>query len=90
MAIAPSASIDSVMSPRPRDTSEAAWQQQRAVLAKLGPEGRCRVAADLSESVRAIRLAAIRARHPDWTQRDAVRHLVEQEFGVRQPGSERE
>lgn len=73
------------MTPLPLDTTSDAWSRQQAALADLGPEGRYRVALELSEAVRAIQLAGIRARHPDWDHRRIVRHLVERQFGIRLP-----
>ncbi|MGH7555209.1 MAG: hypothetical protein ACREMQ_19575 [Longimicrobiales bacterium] len=50
------------MATRPRDTSPDAWAQQQAALARLGAEGRVRMAIELSESVRSIQLEGILAR----------------------------
>ena len=71
------------MIPRPMDTAPEAWRRQVAALERLGPEGRVRAAIELSEAVRAIQLEGIRARHPGWSRREAVRHLVERLHGVR-------
>ncbi len=76
-----------VMSIRPRDTTPEAWSEQLAALERLGPEGRVRVALDLSEAVRSIELAGILARNPGWETADAVRHLVSSRYGVRLPAA---
>lgn len=75
------------MTPRPLDTTPASWSAYNAILDRMdGPE-RVRVAVELSEAVREIRLAGIRARHPELTRREAVARLVLEEFGVRLPRS---
>jgi hypothetical protein len=55
--------------------------QQLAALARLGPEGRIRIALELSEAVRSIQLQGILARNPEWQMSD-VRHLVQSQFGI--------
>lgn len=75
------------MSIRPRDTTPEAWSAQLAALDRLGPEGRVRVALDLSEAVRSIELAGILARHPGWEMAEAVRHLVARRHGIRLPAA---
>jgi hypothetical protein len=62
---------------RARDTSAAAWDAQRAALARMGPESRVRVAMDLSESVREIQIEGILARNPEWRRKDAIDWLVQ-------------
>lgn len=70
------------MTPRPLDTSPDAWEAHLAALGRLGAQGRVLAALELSEAVRSIQLAGIRARHPEWDERDAVRHLVATQLGV--------
>ena len=70
------------MSSKPQDTSTDAWQVRQAIVARIGPEARLRVALDLSDSVREIRIAGVLSRHPGWTRADAVRALVLQDTGV--------
>jgi hypothetical protein len=62
---------------RANDTSAAAWNAQRAAVARMGPESRIRVAIDLSESVREIQIKGILARNPEWSRRDAIDWLVQ-------------
>ena len=78
---------DGAGSVRPRDTHPDAWARQLAALERLGPEGRVRIAAELSESVRSIQLEGIQARNPGWSRGDAVRHLVKTLYGVTLPAS---
>jgi hypothetical protein len=49
-----------------------------------GP-ARLRAALELSEAVREIRLAGIRARHPELSPREAVERLVAEDYGVELP-----
>lgn len=73
------------MSSRPRDTSHDAWEQHRSALARLGPQGRFRVALELSESVRSIQLAGLQSRNPGWDEPEAVRHFVARQHGIDLP-----
>ena len=68
---------------RGNDTSAAGWNAQQAVLARMGPEARMRVAIDLSESVREIQIQGILARTPEWSRRDAIDWLVERSLRSR-------
>lgn len=73
------------MSPRPLDTTPAAWSTYRAVLDRMSGPARFRAALELSESVREIRLAGIRARHPELNQKQVIARLVLEEYGVTLP-----
>ena len=52
----------------PFDSTPDALDVQRATWRRLGPEGRVRVALELSEDVRRVALAGERTRHPDWSR----------------------
>jgi hypothetical protein len=58
---------------------------QVAAYERLGPEGRVRIAVELSESVRSIHLAGVRSRHPEWSDAEVVHHVVSQQYGVDLP-----
>ena len=73
------------MSSRPLDTTPASWSRHEAVLDCLGGPGRLAAALELSDAVRAIRLAGIRSRHPELSQKEAVARLVAEEYGVELP-----
>lgn len=75
------------MTSRPLDTAPQSWAAYNAVLDGMDGPARFRVAVELSEAVRAIRLAGIRARHPELTRRETVARLVWEEFGVALPPS---
>lgn len=73
----------------PRDTSRQAEAAQIERLRQAGPEARLAMAADMSDAVRELALAAIRRRHPDF---DAQRvgqllaeHLHGRSAGPRRP-----
>jgi hypothetical protein len=50
-----------------------------------GP-ARLNAAVELSEAVHEIRLAGIRSRHPELSQREVVAQLVREDHGVELPG----
>lgn len=76
------------MSPRPLDTSSAAWDVYTNVLDRMDGPARLQAAVELSESVREIRLAGIRTRHPELTPKQVVARWVMEEYGVQLPESE--
>jgi hypothetical protein len=70
---------------RPLDTSREAWDRQMMAFRNLGPEGRVRAALELSEAVRTVQLEGILSRNPEWSEREAVRHLVATLHGIELP-----
>lgn len=70
------------MSSRPLDTSPAAWTKYRSVLDQMDGAARVQAAIELSEGVRELRLAGIRARHPDLTEREIIARLIAEDYGV--------
>ncbi|WP_405282693.1 hypothetical protein V3331_11970 [Gaopeijia maritima] len=70
------------MTPRPLDTDADSWKRHTAALSRMDGPARLRVALELSETVREIRLAGIRARHPKLTPRGAIRRLIAEDYGV--------
>jgi hypothetical protein len=73
------------MSPRPLDTALAAWDAYNAVLDRMDGPARLHAAMELSESVREIRLAGIRARHPELSSRQVIARWVLEEYGLQLP-----
>ena len=57
---------------RPADTTDAAWQTQLAIFRRMTGAERVAMAFEMSDSARAITVAGIRHRHPDWAD-DQVR-----------------
>jgi len=58
------------------DTSAEARRIQEEAQRRLGPEGRLRVALDLSEAVREIRLAGLRSEAPGVSEAELVRRFI--------------
>jgi hypothetical protein len=73
------------MTSHPLDTDAAAWAAQSDVLDRMGGPERLRVALELSEAIREVRLTGIRSRHPELTRRQAVARLVREEHGIQLP-----
>jgi hypothetical protein len=65
------------MSTRPRDTSDAAWLMQREIVARMDASSRVRIAIELSDAVREIRIQGLLARNPAWRRHDAVQWLIQ-------------
>lgn len=66
----------------PLDTSEDAQRLQDAAHAALGPDGRLRVAFEMSESVRQIYLDGLRERFPDASEGELVRRFIVEVHGI--------
>jgi len=73
------------MTSRPLDTSPASWAIYECALDRMGGPARVRVAMELSEAAREIRLAGIMARHPELSRRQVVARLVADEYRVELP-----
>jgi hypothetical protein len=63
------------------DTERMAQQAQVAAARKLGPEGRLRVAIDMSEDARRISIEGVRRRHPEYTEEEARRFVLRLLYG---------
>jgi hypothetical protein len=50
----------------PRDTTLEAARIRFSILRQIGPEGRAKMAIELSDALRAIIEAGVRQRHPDY------------------------
>lgn len=61
---------------RPADTSPKAFAYQIERYRQLGPAGRSRIAAELSDTLRGTSLAAMRTRHPDYSEDEIRRAFV--------------
>ena len=75
------------MTSRPLDTTPASWSAYNAVLDQMGGPARLHAAVELSDAVRELRLAGIRARNPELSLREAVAELVSEDYGVALPRS---
>ena len=76
------------MSPRPLDTGPSSWAAYADVIDRMDGPARLHAAIELSETVRALRLAGIRSRHPELNARQVVARWVLEEHGVVLPESE--
>ena len=65
----------------PSDTDEQARAAQLAVLRRLGPAERVRVAAELSEDVRRIAFEAEQRRHPELSAAEARQAVLDRIWG---------
>jgi hypothetical protein len=61
---------------RPADTSAKAFAYHMDRYRELGPAGRSRMAAELSDVLRETSLAGIRRRHPEYTEAEVRRTFV--------------
>lgn len=73
------------MRSRPLDTDRKAWARYNAVLDGMDGPARLLAALELSEAVREIRLAGLRARHPSLNPRQLVARLVAEDYGIDLP-----
>ena len=71
------------MNLEPLDTSAEARELQDRAHARLGSSGRLRTAFELSEAVRAIRLAGLRSQMPGASESDLVRRFLAEAHGIR-------
>ncbi len=63
-----------------RDSSSSAAPAQASVQRKLTKSQRFAVACDMSQVVRALALARLRRRHPDWSDLELKRELLRYAF----------
>ena len=70
---------------RPLDTDPEAWATYNAVLDRMDGPARLRAALELSDTVREIRLAGLRARNPELSPRQVVARLVAEDYGIQLP-----
>lgn len=66
----------------PPDTRPEARRVQLEVWRRMGPAGRSRVAAALSESLYATARAQIVAKRPDWSAREVTLALIRRVHGA--------
>ena len=70
------------MRSHPEDTSPEVDDLQARAHRALGPEGRVGVALDLSDSVRELRLAGLRAESQDASRRELVERFISEVHGI--------
>lgn len=64
-----------------RDTDDAAREAQLAALRRLGPAGRARLAAEMSEDARRISIEGERRRHPELSAAEARTRVLHRMWG---------
>ena len=69
----------------PADTDTATWLEYNAALSRMDGDARLRAALDLSEGVREIRLAGLRARNPNLAPTELIARVVAEDYGVELP-----
>lgn len=74
--------LDFGMAPQPMDTSGTVQGLQRQAHIRLGPEGRLRIALDLSDVVRDLQLAGIRSNSPGASEAELVRRYILETHGL--------
>jgi hypothetical protein len=74
------------MNREPLDASVTSRTLQEQAHLRLGPDGRLRVALDLSEAVRDLRLAGIRSSLPGVSDADLVRLFIFERYGIQLGG----
>ena len=67
------------------DTDPEPWARYTAVLDRMDGPARLRAALELSDTVREIRLAGLRARNPGLSPRQVVARLVAEDYGIELP-----
>jgi hypothetical protein len=67
---------------RPTDTSAKVFDHQIERYRQLGPAGRSRIAAELSDALRETSLAAMRRRHPEHSESEIRRAFVDAVYRI--------
>lgn len=64
------------------DTEDGARDAQLAAIRRLGPSGRLRLAAEMSEDARRISIEGERRRHPELTEAEARQAVLRRLWGA--------
>lgn len=64
------------------DTDDGARRAQMAAVRRLGPSGKLRLAAEMSEDARRISIEGERRRHPELTEEEARRVVLRRMWGA--------
>ncbi len=65
----------------PADTSLEAIRVQHAIYRRMPPEQRLRLACQMSDSIRVVAADGVRARHPDYNQRQVQLAVIRMTLG---------
>jgi hypothetical protein len=74
--------LKSIQNLFPADTSKEALAVEYKVLASLSMEDKARMTFELSDNMRDIAVAGIRASHPEFDDRQVVRELIHRMHGI--------
>jgi len=67
---------------RPADTTAEAEQVQRDAWQRMGPDRRVELCVQMSEDLRQVTLEGLAERHPDATDAELIRRLIQLWHGV--------
>ena len=67
----------------PADTTIEAVRKQIEILRRMGPEGRLKMAFELSDNLRSIVEAGVRGRHSDYNEQQIKREVLRLMIGDR-------
>jgi hypothetical protein len=77
----------------PADTSLEAARVQHGIYRRMTPEQRLHLAFEMTESIRRVAAAGVRARHPEYTERQVLLAVIrltlgEELFRLAYPGED--
>jgi hypothetical protein len=65
----------------PFDTSPAMMEAQIQLYRQIGPEGRGRIAAEMSDMLRELAITGVRLRHPEYDQEQVLAAVLDVFYG---------
>lgn len=71
----------------PHDTAPDAWARYLQAVRAIEPAERVRLATTMSDELREVTRAGIRARHPEWSEAEVARSLDDIVVGGRAGGT---
>jgi hypothetical protein len=65
----------------PFDTSPAMMEAQIQLYREIGPEGRGRIAAEMSDMLRELAITGVRLRHPEYDEEQVLAAVLDVFYG---------
>jgi hypothetical protein len=65
----------------PFDTSPAMMEAQIQLYREIGPEGRGRIAAEMSDMLRELAVTGVRLRHPEYDEEQVLAAVLDVFYG---------
>jgi hypothetical protein len=65
----------------PFDTSPAMMEAQIQLYREIGPEGRGRIAAEMSDMLRDLAITGVRLRHPEYDEEQVLAAVLDVFYG---------